>query len=188
MSGSILRRNDCPLVPWKNGLGRTREMAVYPALADSHAFVWRVSVAEVTSAAPFSVFPGIERHIVLLDGDGFTMSLDGRATHALDMPWRPFAFAGEAKVSVTLAGGPTVDFNLMVRRSQARGEVIVWRGPGEYLVDPDIVLVYSARGTIITPAHDVLETGDAWLAPAAGSSAILAADGIALAIRVTALA
>ncbi|MEW5300135.1 MAG: hypothetical protein WDW36_003088 [Sanguina aurantia] len=79
-------------------------------------------------------------------------------------------------------------FALMVRRSQARGEVIVWRGPGEYLVDPDIVLVYSARGTIITPAHDVLETGDAWLAPAAGSSAILAADGIALAIRVTALA
>jgi hypothetical protein len=184
MSASILRRDDCPLVPWKNGLGRTRQLAVYPPGAGSDDFLWRVSVAEVTSAAPFSTFPGVDRHIVLLDGAGFRMTLDDRMTHVLDTPWLPFAFAGEASVAVALAGGPTVDFNLMARRAQACGEVIVWRGPGIYPIDAHTVFVYAARGDIATP-DGVLEPGDAWLAPAVRSCATLAGDAVALAVRIT---
>lgn len=184
MSASIRRRDDCPLVPWKNGLGRTRQMAVYPADAGADDFLWRVSVAEVTSAAPFSRFPGIDRHIVLLDGAGFSMTLHGGETHALDTPWVPFAFAGEARVEIALAGGPTVDFNLMVRRAHALGEVTTWHGPGRYPIDADTVLVYAARGDIATP-DGALQAGDAWLPPAAGSYATLAGDAVALVIRIT---
>lgn len=187
MSGAILRRDACPLVPWKNGLGRTREMAVYPAGADTHSFLWRVSVAEVTSAAPFSTFPGIDRHIVLLEGAGFTMTLDDRMTHALDTPWLPFAFAGEASVAIALVGGPTVDFNLMVRRTQARGEIIAWHGAGTYPCDSDIVLVYVARGEIATP-DGVARAGDAWLAPGVGDCATLSSDNVALAVRIVSAA
>lgn len=183
MSASIVRRDACPLVPWKNGLGCTREMAVYPPNASSADFLWRVSVAEVTGAAPFSLFPGIDRHIVLLEGEGFTMTLDHRRTHALDTPWLPYAFAGEARVEVALAGGPTVDFNLMVRRSQARGDVVVWRGPGEHRIESGMVLVYCADGNVRTPDGE-LEPGDAWLAPAPGGFATLTADAVALAVRI----
>ncbi|NMW25795.1 HutD family protein, partial [Rhodanobacter denitrificans] len=89
----IIRLADCPSQPWKNGLGRTREIAVQPSAAGGDGFLWRVSVAEVDSAAPFSAFAGIDRQIVLLDGAGFTMTLDDGRVHALTTPFVPFAFA-----------------------------------------------------------------------------------------------
>ncbi|MFC5582688.1 HutD family protein [Rhodanobacter terrae] len=157
----IIRLSDCPSQPWKNGLGSTREMAVHPPGAGSDDFLWRVSIAEVDSAAPFSRFPGIDRQIALLDGNGFTMTLDDGRIHPLTTPFAPFAFAGETKVAVNLVDGPTRDFNLMVRREHARGEVLVWRGPGTHEPDPSSVLVYCAR-SVIYSAEGPLHAGDAW--------------------------
>ena len=157
----IIRLSDCPLQPWKNGLGRTRQIAVHPAGAGADDFVWRVSIAEVDSAAPFSSFPGIDRKIVLLDGAGFTMTVDDGHTHALTTPFVPFAFPGEAKVAVTLVDGPTRDFNLMVRRTRAQGELQVWRTVGSHSLDPAVALVYCAQGVIAT-ADGHLHAGDSW--------------------------
>ncbi len=179
----IIRLADCPSQPWKNGLGRTREIAVQAAAVGAGDFAWRVSVAEVDSAAPFSVFPGIDRHIVLLDGDGFTMTLDDRAPHALTAPFLPFTFAGEAKVDVTLAGGPTRDFNLMVRRDQARGDVLTWHGPAIHRLDPTMVLVFCARGMIDT-TEGRLHAGDAWRPSAHRTIVTLHDDALALAVLV----
>jgi environmental stress-induced protein Ves len=181
----IIRLPDCPPQPWKNGLGSTREIAVQPSGAGSDDFLWRVSVAEVDSAAPFSSFPGIDRQIALLDGNGFTMALDDGRVYPLTTPFAPFAFAGEAKVAVTLISGPTRDFNLMVRRAQASGDVLVWREAGSYPLDPAIVLIYVARGEIDT-ADGTLCTGDAWLAaePASGAHIILRDNALVFAIRI----
>jgi environmental stress-induced protein Ves len=180
---TIIRAHDSAPVPWKNGLGMTREIAVQPSV-DSDAFLWRVSIAEVNSTAPFSSFPDIDRHIVLLDGAGFTMMLNDEYRHELTTPFMPFAFAGEAKVSVRLAYGPTRDFNLMVQRAHARGEVIVWRKPGFQPIDSTIALIYAAHGEIET-ADGLLEAGDAWRPSGAGMpSVVLRQDAIALAIRI----
>ena len=170
MSSSIIRARDCMPQAWKNRLGSTRQIAVQPSTAGSDDFLWRVSVAEVDSAAPFSVFPGIDRHIVLLAGAGFTMTLDDDREHALTTPLAPFAFPGEAKIFVRLVAGPTRDFNLMVRRALARGTVDVWHEPGVHRLDPQTVLVYAARGEIDT-ADGALQAGDAWRpsVPAAGT-------------------
>ena len=157
----IVRLADCPSQPWKNGLGRTRELAAQTSSGEADAFDWRVSIAEVDSAAPFSCFPGIDRHIVLLDGAGFTLQLDGRRTHALTTPFEPFAFAGEAAVTVALAGGPTGDFNLMLRRDRLRGGVEIWREAGPREAAARVVLVYCARGIIDCPGG-TLQAGDAW--------------------------
>lgn len=181
---SIIRLQDCPPLPWKNGKGSTREIAVQPSEAGSEDFLWRVSLAEVDSAAPFSAFPGIERQIVLLDGAGFRMTLDEAHTHALTTPFEPFAFAGEARVAVALAGGPTRDFNLMVRRASARGEILVWRAPGSWPLDPAVALVHAARGVIDTPAGQ-LHVGDSWRPTAAPSgSLLLRGDAVALLVRI----
>lgn len=164
----ILNLADCPPRPWKNGLGRTRELAVYPSNAGMDDFLWRVSVAEVDKAAPFSAFPGIDRVIALLDGDGFTMQLSDGRTHALTTPCAPFAFAGELDVAITLAGQPGRDFNLMCRRGQMHGTVEARRGPGVHAVAPGTVLVFCARGRIDTvegavhAVHAWLPTGDAF--------------------------
>jgi environmental stress-induced protein Ves len=128
-------------------------------------------------------FPGFDRHIALLDGAGFTMTLDDGGTHALTTPFKPFAFAGERKVAVTLADGPTRDFNLMVRRAKARGEVVTLRESGTHRLDPDIVLVYAARGDIDT-SDGVLQAGDAWLPCIPNGRVTLHGDAVALAIRI----
>lgn len=179
----ILRLADSPLRPWKNGLGRTREIAVHPPEAGMDDFLWRVSVAEVDSAAPFSSFPGIDRVIVLLDGAGFAMTLDDVRTHALTVPHAPFAFPGEAKVTVALAGGPTRDFNLMLRRGRVRGCVEVWREAGPRAPDTSLALVYCARGAIES-TDGLLHAGDAWLPTDAATPLLLHHDTVALAARI----
>jgi len=181
---SILHLADCPAKPWKNGLGRTRELAVHPPGAGVDDFLWRVSVAEVESAAPFSAFPGIDRVIALLAGDGFTMKLDDGCTHALTTPCVPFAFPGEAGVDVALAGGPSRDFNLMLRRGRVRGGIEVWRTPGTQQADAAIVLVYCAHGRIDT-GDGVLHAGDAWR-PGSGAF-VLHENTLALTVRVEAV-
>jgi hypothetical protein len=172
----ILHLRDCPARPWKNGLGRTRELAVAPPGAGMDDFLWRVSVAEVDSAAPFSTFPGIDRTIVLLDGAGFTMTLDDSRTHALTEPFAPFVFPGEARVDVVLAGGATRDFNLMTRRGQVRGQVDVWRAPADAVLRPQTVLLYAARGRLQL-GDAVLEAGDAWLRQEAAPAGVVLAPG-----------
>jgi uncharacterized protein len=176
---SIIRLRECPAVPWKNGMGRTRELAVHPAGAGMDDFIWRVSVAEVDSAAPFSTFPGIDRHIALLEGAGFTMQMDGHV-HALTAPFTPFAFPGEVRVNVTLHGGPTRDFNLMLRRAFAQGELVVWDEPGRQVVDDAVALIYCAQGHVDT-ADGRLQAGEAWV-PGASSTGRVSLDPGTLAL------
>lgn len=183
----IIRLAECPSQPWKNGLGRTREIAVQPSAAGSDDFLWRVSIAEVDSAAPFSVFPGIDRQIVLLDGAGFTMTLDGEWTHALTTPLAPFAFPGEAKVTVALADGPTRDFNLMLRRARAHGGIHVWPDAGPHVTDAATVLVYCARGAIDS-TDGALHAGDAWRPSSDAAVLTLPPGALALVVQVEAVA
>ncbi|RDS80228.1 HutD family protein [Dyella monticola] len=180
---SIIRLRECPAVPWKNGMGRTRELAVHPAGAGMDDFIWRASVAEVDSAAPFSSFEGIDRSIALLAGAGFTMTLDDGRSHALTAPFTPFAFAGEAKVTIALHGGATHDFNLMLRRSKARGELVTWEDAGRQVVDDAVALIYCARGHIDT-SDGRLQPGDAWLPTASTGRVTLESGALALVARV----
>lgn len=180
----VLHLHECPARPWKNGLGRTRELAAQPPDAGMDDFLWRVSVAEVDSAAPFSAFPGIDRTIVLLDGAGFVMDFDDGHTHALTEPFAPFAFPGEARVAVTLAGGPTRDFNLMLRRGRAHGRLAVWRAPPDAVLRPDTVLLYCAHGQLQVD-DELLRAHDAWLREdIAPSRLLLAAGSVVLAVQV----
>ena len=180
----IVRLQDCPEQPWKNGLGSTREIAVQPSGANSEGFLWRVSIAAVDTAAPFSRFPGIDRHIALLSGNGFRMTLDGGQTHALVKPFEPFAFAGEAAVAVKLVDGPTRDFNLMVRRARASGQLQVWQGPAARLSDAATVLVFCAHGEIDT-VDGCLHAGDAWRPSLPTIDSLSLHDGaLALVVRI----
>ncbi|WP_413625277.1 HutD family protein [Luteibacter sp. Lutesp34] len=175
----IVRFDELNAVPWKNGLGITREIAVEPPGASMDDFLWRVSIADVDTASPFSRFAGIDRTIVLLQGDGFTMMLDGEREHALTTPCEPFAFPGEARVEVTLAGGATRDFNLMVRRGAVRGSVDVVRGPG-HVEAHGAELLHLARGTALV-GDVACATGDSVIAP---PSVELDEGAVALIVRI----
>ncbi|WP_017759025.1 HutD/Ves family protein, partial [Pseudacidovorax intermedius] len=113
-----------PAMPWKNGGGRTREIACWPPGTGLDHFGWRCSVASIESDGPFSAFPGVDRQILLLAGDGVQLQGEG-LDHRLDVPLQPFAFAGEAVLGCTRLGGASTDFNVMARRGRFRAKVTV---------------------------------------------------------------
>jgi environmental stress-induced protein Ves len=115
--------DEIPAIPWKNGGGVTRTLAVSPADSGLDDFAWRVSIADVATSGPFSVFPGIDRTILLLSGNGMTLRSTADETIRLEAPFVPRSFAGETAIHAQLTNGPVRDFNLMIRRNIARGEV-----------------------------------------------------------------
>ncbi|MDR0227427.1 MAG: HutD family protein [Burkholderiaceae bacterium] len=116
--------------PWKNGGGSTREIACWPPGADMEAFAWRISVATIAQAGPFSAFAGVDRQIMLLDGDGVHLRGEG-IDHVLGDPWRPFAFSGDVALDCSLLGGTSTDFNVMARRGRWQAQVAVRDGRTE---------------------------------------------------------
>ena len=84
-------------MPWKNGAGLTRELAISPADASVDDFDWRISVAAIERDAPFSAFPGVDRCIVLLRGAGMRLrSVDGAIDRRLTQAYAPHRFSGDA--------------------------------------------------------------------------------------------
>ncbi|HEY4805053.1 MAG TPA: HutD family protein [Paraburkholderia sp.] len=164
---TLLRGAALVASPWKNGGGVTREIAVAPmatqAAASLDTFAWRVSVADVAQAGPFSRFEGVDRTLVLLEGAGMLLDEAG-STHALTQPLDVARFAGEAAIDARLVNGATRDFNLMVRRDAARGTLEVWRENARHSLRAQTVLLYCAQGEqdvhIDGDRHVRLEAGD----------------------------
>ncbi|KVX68301.1 HutD family protein [Burkholderia stagnalis] len=148
LAAALIRAADLVASPWKNGGGVTREIAAHPPGAALDAFAWRVSVADVGAAGPFSRFEGIDRTLVLLSGAGMTLAADDGACHVLDAPLARADFAGETAIDATLHDGPTRDFNLMTRRATTRGTVAAWRAGTHRVARADTVLLFCAAGPV----------------------------------------
>ncbi|HEX8819827.1 MAG TPA: HutD family protein [Archangium sp.] len=121
-------------MPWKNGGGVTRELLKLPHPSDPARFLARLSIASVAASGPFSVFPGVDRTLMILEGKGVALSFGATPEVVLDQALRPLAFPGEAEVRCRLLGGPVRDFNLMVDRAVAEASLAVLHlAPGEAL-------------------------------------------------------
>lgn len=112
----LLRADRHRRMPWKNGGGETIEIAVHPEGAGLEAFDWRVSMASVAADGPFSVFPGIDRTLAILDGAGMVLEIQGLGRHRLTPGTLPLAFPADAATSARLEDGPITDLNVMTRR------------------------------------------------------------------------
>jgi len=158
----MIRRFDAallPAAPWKNGGGSTREIASWPPGAGLDGFDWRVSIATIAASGPFSVFAGVDRTIMLLEGDGVRLQAQG-LDHRLDRPQDPFAFSGDLAIHCTLLGGASSDFNVMTRRSRLRADLRLMHGAA--------VLETAPHGLLMSLHGD-------WLA---GDEALAAGEGL----------
>ncbi|MEX3812032.1 HutD family protein [Paraburkholderia sp. BR13439] len=202
-SVTLIRGAELVAAPWKNGGGVTREVAAFPSPGGGQGagadFVWRVSVADVAQAGPFSRFDGVDRTLVLLSGAGMLLDELGDAgvmsTHVLRQPLDVARFSGETRIDARLVAGATRDFNLMVRRDVAQGELDVWRVGAKQdaprVLDGDVALLFCAGGAV-TVAHAAdyaqavrLDTGDTLRVDGPNALACtLTGDGAVLAITI----
>ncbi|MBS1226869.1 MAG: hypothetical protein H6R17_146 [Proteobacteria bacterium] len=172
MNWQLVALGDVSASPWRNGGGVTRELAVWPPDGDS--WTWRMAVAEVEHDGPFSRFPGIERWFAVLSGDGVQLVIDEQAQQ-LTCRSAPLRFDGGVATDCRLLGGATQDFNLMLRRSQARAVMRRLSGNLDVvLAAPKTIAVYAIDAAVrIDLGHRALRLAPgnlAWKALPAGTS------------------
>ena len=172
---------------WRNGLGWTREILRLPEQGD---WQLRLSIAEIEQDAAFSAFPGIERELVLLQGEGLRPRFaDGRCETLLP-PYQRLRFAGEDVITGELVDGFTQDFNLMWRRDEVNAELLHRPLVGNMLffTEPQAawaIHLLAGQARFEGDVLPALSAGDtAWLGAGARERFTLHGGGELLAIRV----
>ena len=133
----VIAANEYRRERWKNGTGWTREIARVP---DHPDWDWRLSIAEIEKDGPFSSFPGFDRELVLIRGNGLRLRFDQGEVRALLPPHDRIRFAGERVVQGELIDGLTHDFNLIWRRDAVTAELLhrPLVGPMLFFTEPGV--------------------------------------------------
>ncbi len=163
----VLRETEYVTVPWKNGGGLTREILKVPAGAA--AFDWRLSLATIESAGPFSAFDGCERTLVLVSGAGVELDFGPHGQTALRTPGQMATFDGAWATSCTLIEGPSTDLNLIVAKERAQAQARLVR-----VTAAELIRTSGWEETLICCIG-----GSARIENAAGSAATLGAVDVA---------
>ncbi|HEX2784328.1 MAG TPA: HutD family protein [Ilumatobacteraceae bacterium] len=138
---------------WANGGGWTTEIIAEPS---SGHWEWRLSVADVDVAGPFSLFPGVDRSIALLRGAGFALTVGGRDEEVIDLPHHPFQFAGDEVTTCRLLDGAVQDLNLMTTRGSGPRRLDFIHIPPLSTIDlsgVDVLVVVGGRAQVA--GHDL---------------------------------
>jgi len=160
--------------PWKNGGGVTREVAAFPPGAGMDRFDWRVSIADVGTDGPFSIFPDIDRTLTILSGAGITLDMGGDTLRLL--PGRPVSFPGDQPAAAALLDGPVTDLNVMSRRGKIGHKVAALSAAQTLSVGEGVLVWISGQGRVDGVAMGPL---DAVQADAPGEWAVEGKDFLA---------
>ena len=170
-------------MPWKNGGGTTTEIAVSPPGASMEDFDWRVSMAHVGGDGPFSSFPGIDRTLSILTGEGLDLAFGDGETVRLTRASEPYAFAADRAVTGRLVSGPIDDLNVMSRRggwrhhvSRVTGGMVAAPAAGEVamlVVTGDGWSLHSGAETTTLDRHDAAMLDEAGSLAAGAGEAFL---------------
>ncbi|WP_159946091.1 HutD family protein [Rhizobium sp. 18065] len=179
----LLKPSDYRRMPWKNGLGETIEIAVFPPDAGIGDFDWRISMATVASDGPFSLFPGIERTLSVLTGEGLTLHRSDGTRQDLRVDSTPYAFPADEQVSATLVNGAIADLNVMTRRGRFvhRVERLLLDGGITMPSRQNTVLLFCLEGQARLGQGDTsvpLVAGESRLCDGACPSTALSGQGI----------
>lgn len=127
----ILRHSELIDVPWKNGGGITRNIALATCGART---AWRLSRADVATDGAFSSFSGLTRILTVVSDTGMVLQ---HPQGELDAdPWQPVCFDGELEVFARLKDGPLTDLNLMFDPNLCDGSVNTLQGPLDHAMNP----------------------------------------------------
>jgi len=150
-----LSKTDFVDMPWKNGGGTTREIYRVPS-ADQASFLFRISMADVKTDGPFSIFPYIDRTLFLVSGDGMILKNSEKENRLIEK-WKPFHFSGEDKIDCQLINGPCQDFNIMVDRRYGKVEsAAITAAEHTFNCTSNFLFIYDTRSETLS----VLEKDD----------------------------
>nr|MDN1824303.1 environmental stress-induced protein Ves [Escherichia coli] len=134
---------------WRNAAGETREICTFPPA--KRDFYWRASIASIAANEEFSLFPGMERIVTLLEGGEMFLESADRFNHTLK-PLQPFAFAADQVVKAKLtAGQMSMDFNIMTRLDVCKAKV---------RIAERTFTTFGSRGGVVFVINGAWQLGD----------------------------
>lgn len=138
------------VMPWKNGLGSTSQVCIFPSGASLSNFDARISIAHVGTSGAFSLFPGVDRTLIQLTGRPMVLHHPGESGSVALQRFEPYRFPGELATEATLEGEAS-DFNIMTRRGIFLTDVMVYRMREKerrtLALTPDVTLLFAAQGS-----------------------------------------
>lgn len=114
MKKTLISREHFKIMPWKNGAGVTAEIDISPYGSDfkENNFEWRISSAHIADENTFSQFPGYDRILTVLSGEGLILNSQELG------PFEIFEFEGEDKINCSLIENPVEDLNVIFKRGK----------------------------------------------------------------------
>jgi environmental stress-induced protein Ves len=161
------------------------QIAASPRDSGFEDFDWRVSMARVERDGAFSHFSGVDRALVVLQGEGIALTVGDAMAVALTPASPPFGFAGDTPTRGILLGGAITDLNVMTRRGKFASRLTRLDLNVSRVVAPrarDALLVIAEGGARLSTADgaETLVTRDAWLGAEAGAQLRLDPNDAAL--------
>jgi hypothetical protein len=104
---------------WKNSKGRTAEIDRVP---QEKCYLWRLSCATISADGEFSLFPGFDRLLIVISGEGVFLN------ETKLEPLNSFRFSGERPIDCRLIAGEVVDLGLIFDREKIRAEMVCFSG------------------------------------------------------------
>lgn len=140
----LIRADQYTKMLWKNGAGFTLEIARSQGEAD---FDWRISMADVTTSGPFSLFPNKQRIISVLDGQGMVLHVDDLPAKTLNQG-DIFAFHGESQIQSELVDGAIRDLNLIYDPANfyARFQWLNEAAEQTFISSADLIFIFNQGG------------------------------------------
>jgi environmental stress-induced protein Ves len=130
--------NEFKTMPWKNGNGITTEIFRFPLDGE---FKLRISVATVSEDGWFSIYPSVDRQLMVLLGEGVELTLPTEKV-ILTPDSDPLSFNGEDEIKCELIDGPITDFNVMIERGWGAAR-LGWSTNPEGVVSDDLLFLYK---------------------------------------------
>lgn len=176
-------------LPWRNGLGSTREIV---RAGPEDGFLWRASIARVDASTPFSAFPGYQRWSCLLDGGPLVLAFADGTRLPLEPRMRAHAYPGHPAPLGVLDGEFAIVFNVMAARSGVEVQVLPRPLVGSmllfdqshvewliYLISGDATLRIGEQRHWLGEQHALLLQGDG-----DGSRAVLEGGGEVMLVKI----
>lgn len=121
MKKILIKPDQFKIMPWKNGAGVTAQIDIDPPESDfkNGQFNWRLSSARVEDENQFSQFPGYDRLLTVLSGDGLILNSQELG------PFEVIEFQGEDIIHCSLIDHAVEDLGLIFKRDQYRASMTI---------------------------------------------------------------
>lgn len=131
---------DYVVMPWKNGGGKTTELARDRDDAD---YGWRLSIADIGTDGPFSAFPDMRRITTVIEGAGMRLATDRIPSGDL-RAFDPHAFDGGGRTTCNLINGPVRNLSLIYRAERYAARLEWTQSRRRAITDASKTLVFAA--------------------------------------------